>query len=179
MIPIQKETQIHKMIFAGAPTGEIAEAMGVSASTVRRIRVAIRLSENVESRRKARVRLLTMGGLSQEAISAKLKLPVNVVKAIKRTQFLLASVVESPHPCPTCGNVMLPDEKENEHEITETPKYIRAFHATELFILADEVVGLAKAETVRNMLFYDIADRAERLLANITGENYAEEESDS
>jgi hypothetical protein len=72
---------------------------------------------------------------------------------------------------------MLPVDTEDEHYLTPPPEFVKREHAQALFALADEVVGLSKANTVRNMLFYDIADRMERLLATIIGEDYAEEET--
>jgi hypothetical protein len=72
---------------------------------------------------------------------------------------------------------MLPINAEKEHAFTTPPASIPKNDARTLFILADEIVGLAKANTVRNMLFYGIADRMELLLASIVGEDYVEEET--
>ena len=170
MIPLEKEAQIHKMLLAGTPQRDVSEAMGVSPSTVVRISRAIRLASEIDDRRRKRTRLLLIGGLSPESISAKLSIPIDAVWAIKRADFLMASVVESPRPCPTCGSIMLPAEEGEEHELTTPPPRIAGWYTRDLFVLADEIVGLAKAHTVCNLLFYNIADRAERLIAAIIGE---------
>lgn len=175
MIPVEKEVQIHKMVMAGTPTAEIASLMEVSDSTVKRIKMAIAMSADVPEEKLARVRLLTTVGIGHEAISARMKMPVEVVRAIRRAQLLVSSYTKNPPACPTCGQVILPKEERGEHETTEIPRHIDAIHAAELFVLADDVIGLAKANTVRNVLFYDIADRAERLLETLTGVKDAEE----
>lgn len=177
MIPLEKEIQIHKMLLAGSPQKEVATRTEVSASTVARIARANRLADEIEDKIRVRARMFLIGGLSPEAVASHLGISIEAVWAIQRSEFLLASVVETPHPCPTCGSVMLPIDTEDEHYLTIPPAGISKENARELFALADEVVGLAKAHTVRNMLFYDIADRMERLLATIVGEDYAEEET--
>lgn len=177
MIPLEKEIQIHKMLLAGSPQKEIATRTEVSASTVARIARANRLADEISERDRRRARVFLTEGLTPEAVASRLEISIEAVWAIQRSEFLLASVVERPYPCPTCGSVMLPSDTETEHYLTTPPSFVKREHAQALYALADEVVGLSKAFTVRNMLFYDIADRMEALLITIRREDYAEEET--
>jgi hypothetical protein len=175
MIPLEKEIQIHKMLLAGSPQKEVAARAEVSASTVARIVRSNKLADEISERDRRRARMYLISGLTPEAVASHLDISIEAVWAIQRSELLLASVVETPHPCPTCGSVMLPADTEFEHYTTPPPRYIPCKHARVLFALADEVVGLSKAYAVRNMLFYDIADRMEVLLSTIIREDVEED----
>jgi hypothetical protein len=170
MIPLEKETEIQKMLTAGTPQSVIAATVKVGASTVARISRSMRIANEFCGRERGKVKLLIISGMSPEAISARLGFELEAVKAIMRADLLLQYVVEKPHPCPTCGTVMLPEEPPEEHDSVEIPLPSEG-QTRELCALADEVIGLSKAMTIRNLLFYDIADRMERLFATILKDN--------
>ena len=179
MIPIDKEAAVQEMLVAGMLHSVICAQAGVSERTVGRIKRSLALAGSVSAKKRSRARVLVICGLTEPAISARLKLPVEVVRSIKRADFLLASVADVPYGCPTCGGTMLPEGEGEEHKLRRPPHDVTVKHARELFALADEIVGLAKLTTVNNLLFYEIADRAERLTAVIFGENHGEEKRQS
>lgn len=177
MIPIDKDVAVQQMLMSGTPVPQIAKEAKVSETTVRRVNRALKLADTISKRKRVRVKLLTVEGLPARAIASRLAIPISAVNAIRRTDFLRARYTEeSPHPCPSCGHAVLPKEG-IEHESSDAPGCISQEHARELFDLCDSVVGLSKAHLVTSLLFYDIADRAEALIADIIREDYVEEET--
>jgi DNA-binding CsgD family transcriptional regulator len=168
MISIDTESNIHQMLMAGTPRNKIAEELGVSETTIGRIKRAIKMADDVPARTRERARALAISGISPKGISVALKIPVEVVQSIKRADFIRSRYTETvPTDCPTCGGAMVPEEGE-DHELSETPDSIKIEHARVLFEIADELVGLAKSYAVKNMLFYSLSDRAEAAITTIT-----------
>lgn len=164
------------MLAEGELHSDICKKVGVSERTVRRIKKALSVAGQVTDKKRSRVRVLVICGLTESAISSKLKIPVEAVRSVKRADFLLAATADSLCKCPTCGNAILPEGEGEEHEMRRPPNHMTIQHAQRLFSLADEMVGLAKLTTVSNFMFYSIAERAEGLTAAISGEKHATKE---
>lgn len=178
MIPLEKEVAIHEALLeTGLFQRAIAIKYDVSISTVERVNRSIRDAKKLSKRERSRARLLLSEGLSPGAIATRLSVPQEAVFGLRRSEFLKRSHVDSPFPCPTCGGVMLPDVDGEDYEIPAVPEYISQKHAKALYEMSSDVIGLAMANTIRNLLFYNIANLAENLHKKI-GESNGEKETE-
>ena len=169
MLSYEQELKIHKMLDEGRTHTEIMrdgefkqhEISGVSAARAINKRTCERVREDIIS--------LFMSGLSPNAVAAKLSVDEDVVRAVRRANLLHLRRVTLPHACPKCGAAILPKRK-SEYMPSKPPQEISQAAAKALFTAADDVVGLARANIIPNVLFFDIALRCQNIISDIGGE---------
>ena len=178
MISVKKEEAIRCLIRNRDTDNHIALMTDSSHRTIKKIRKSIALTGMYAASVRERVIFLLIGGFPMNAVAVKLKIPVEVVKAMHRYSYLhalqtnLKSVVSICNVCrrdieATCEAP--PEEWKRKIDISRLLPHAEALHE-----IVCHVQGLDDLGVIASPLFCGIASLARKILEKI---NDTEEKS--
>lgn len=173
LLALDIEEKVHALLNVGMDAVEIAKHLRIKTTTVRRIRAARESMRKLSKKQRQRIVNLVKAGVPERAIESQTRLPINVIRDVRRCAFLQRrkNGLQDPRECPTCGNMMFPESRSvYMHDKFPYPTGMEGLdggQAAELCRLAIDMVNLDATETVPNPLFFQLARRAEELLKKI------------
>lgn len=169
MISIEAEERVRAILldpYDERSNASIAKATGVSHWTVAEIRRMLGLVRTLPLDRHPDAVLLFRKGLPVGAVAVQMKISEEVACAIRRLYYLQKRRVDKTTMCPTCGAVMRPERQCHRLKRVKYPENLQE-NLRSFYRVASDVVELDKIEVIDNPLFFYLARRAKKAMAQL------------
>ena len=152
MLTVKEEEKVRELIFKGMHNKEISDKTKVSPRAVKRIMGTVGRARAVPMAARERIACLLTGGYSAEAVSAKLKISVLAVVAVRNYYYLRTNKANRKKAVPLCD--MCKDYIEVNRQGANYD-YDRT-----LLSVAEDIAALDRLGILGSPLFTGIASRA-------------------
>lgn len=163
----EKEEEILRLLETEMPGRVIARKVGVSAGTVRKMRLAMGVVVLWSEAKKSEVHSFLVGGMSVSAVAARMNVTPGEVEAYVYANRRKA-IAGGAYKCGLCNSIVLsPKESCTIRKNNTPPDHINKENVSSLYGTAMEVLQLNDMAVIPHPLFYHLALKAGRIIKKI------------
>jgi len=175
----RKQEETIRKLLANKNTSysEISRRAGVSYKAVQHVHYVCKTVNSLPPQKREEIRKFILAGLPDRVTVSRSQVPSKTVHAVRRFYFLHPRKLggRRTRKCPTCGLMVSDGQQEQPKRLprrnAKLPPIINEAGASELYRVAQDILGLDELRVISNPLFFYLARRAEKVVKKIDREH--------